>query len=112
MHIEITPETLLTQLGYPINDAMILQAERAIAATAGFDVFGKHILSLKDELAHYDGYIALSNSRDLLKIKSDSNNPQTIDAYLELLQKWSDKYKIKLENVEGTNTHYILGQYS
>ncbi len=112
MHIDITPETLLVQLGYPVNEAMLAQAERSISSTPNFDSFSKHILSLKDELAHYEGYIALSNSRDALKIKTDSNKKETIEAYSNLLQRWSNKYKVDLEQVSGTNTYYILGQNS
>ncbi len=109
MHIDITPENLLIQLGYPLNDALLTQMERAMRATNGFDTFSRHLLSLKDELARFDGYIALSNSRDLLKIKSDAAQPEEIEAYREVLQKWSDKYKVALEQVGTTNTYYLLG---
>ena len=109
MHIDITPENLLIQLGYPNNDALLTQMERTLAATSGFDAFSKHVLSLKDEIALFDGYIALSNSRDSLKIKSDATHPEEIQAYKDVLQKWADKYKVTLEQVGKTNTFYILG---
>ncbi len=109
MHIDITPENLLIQLGYPLNDALLAQMERAMHATNGFDAFSRHLLSLKDELARFDGYIALSNSRDLLKIKSDATQPEEIEAYRAVLQRWSDKYKVTLEQVGTTNTYYLLG---
>jgi len=110
MHINITPENLLIQLGYPLNEALLRQMERAIAATRGFDAFSRHLLSLKDEIARFDGYLALSNSRDLLKIKSDAATPEEIDAYREVLNKWAQKYKVTLEAVEGSNTYYLIGQ--
>jgi hypothetical protein len=110
MHIDITPENLLIQLGYPVNDAMLAQMERTLSGTSGFDTFSRHILSLKDEIAHLDGYIALSNSRDVLKIKSDAVQPDEVAAYRDTLEKWAHKYKVALEQVGTTNTYYILGQ--
>ncbi len=110
MHIEFTPENLLVQLGYPANSALIEQSERIIASTGNFNSFSRHLLSLKDELAHFDGYMAFSNSRDALKIKCDSTNSETLAAYTDTLKNWSEKYKVTLENVKGTNTYYILGQ--
>ena len=70
MHIEITPENLLIQLGYPANPVMIKQMEVIIANTEHFDTFSKHILSLNDELKHLNGFIAISNSTQYLKIKT------------------------------------------
>ena len=109
MHRDITPENLLIQLGYPVNDALLAQTERTLSATQGFDAFSRHLLSLKDEIARFEGYIALSNSRDVLKVKSDASNPEEIEAYRETLKKWADKYKVTLEQVGETNTFYILG---
>ena len=109
MHIDITPENLLIQLGYPVNDVLLAQMQRTLASTQGFDSFSKHLLSLKDEIARFEGYIALSNSRDVLKIKSDASHPEEIEAYKETLKKWADKYKVTFEQVGETNTFYILG---
>ena len=110
MHIHVTPENLLIQLGYPVNDATLAQMERTLAATKNFDAFSDHIFSLKDEIARYNGYIALSNSRDILKIKSDATHPEEIEAYRDALTKWSEKYKVTLEQVKDSNTYYILGR--
>ena len=111
MHIEITPENLLIQLGYQPTPALLKQMEAIIANTKNFDAFSKHILSLKDELEHFGGYIAMSNSSDHLKIKSDDPaKPEDIAAFEEVLQKWSSKYKVALQKVEGKPTYYILGQ--
>ncbi len=109
MHIDITPENLLIQLGYPVNDVLLEQMQHTLASTQGFDSFSRHLLSLKDEIARFEGYIALSNSRDVLKIKSDATYPEKIHAYKEALQKWANKYKVTLEQVGETNTFYILG---
>ena len=109
MHIDITPENLLVQLGYPLTDALLAQMKRSLEATPGFETFSRHLLSLKDEIARFDGYLALSNSRDVLKIKSDASRPEEIDAYKAVLKKWADKYKVSLEHVGKTNTYYLLG---
>jgi len=110
MHIEITPENLLIQLGYQPTPALLKQMESIMENTRNFDAFSKHILSLKDELQHFGGYIAMSNSSNYLKIKSDHSKAEDIAAFEEVLQKWSSKYKVALQKVEGKPTYYILGQ--
>ena len=52
MHLELTPEALLTQLGYTKTDKSIEQIKKTIANTKGFKNFSKHLLALHDELAH------------------------------------------------------------
>ena len=111
MHIDLTPEALLTQLDYPVNDHTMSQAKEAIANTEGFDNFSKHLLNLKDTLSHYDGIIALSNSQHYLKIKCEENNSaERIKAFREAAEKWGEKYKVKLQKVGTKPTYYIIGQ--
>ncbi len=110
MHIQLTPENLLIQLGYPVKEATLAQVERIINKTSGFDKFAKHILTLEDEVKRFGGIVALSNSKDYLKVKSDSTNPEEIKAFTDYLNHWSEKYKVTLEKVEGKNTFYIIGQ--
>jgi len=110
MHIDITPENLLIQLGYQTTPALMTQMETIIANTTGFDTFSKHILSLKDELAHKGGFIAMSNSSDYLKIKTDLTKAEDVAVFVDVLEKWSSKYKVTLKKVEGKNTFYIIGQ--
>ncbi len=110
MHIQITPENLLIQLAYPVKEATLQQVERIINNTDGFDKFARHILSLEDEIKRFGGIVALSNSKDYLKVKTDSKNPEEIEAFTEYIKHWAEKYKITLEKVESKNTFYILGQ--
>ncbi len=111
MHITLSPEALLTQLDYPINEHTLLQINEAIANTPGFDHFSKHLLSLKDAIFHCDGFIALSNSHDYFKIKCEENSAmETIETFSEISKKWADKYKVKIEKVGDKPTYYILGQ--
>ncbi len=109
MNIELTPETLLIQLGYPVKDATMAQIERIINNTPGFDKFAKHILTLNDEVKRFAGIVAMSNSKDYLKVKTDSTSPEEIEAFNDYLKQWAQKYKVALEKVEGKNTYYILG---
>ena len=109
MSIELTPENLLIQLEYPVKDATLAQLDRIIKNTNGFDKFAKHLISLNDEVKRFAGIVALSNSKDYLKVKCDSDKPEEIEAFTEIIKHWSDKYKIEIEKVDNKNTYYILG---
>ncbi len=111
MHLELTPEALLTQLGYTKTDKSVEQIKKTIANTRGFKNFSKHILALHDELAHLKGFIALSNSKDVFKIKGSPNTSKEIqEEFSELVNRWAKKYKITIEKVANKPTYYILGQ--
>lgn len=111
MQIDLSPEALLTQLGYGTSTQAIEQIKKAIDNTKGFENFSKHILSLHDELAHIKGVVALSNSKNVFKIKGSVDTSKEIQKeFTELVQHWSKKYKIELEQVENKPTYYILGQ--
>jgi hypothetical protein len=111
MDIDITPEALLTQFDYPVNNHTLAQIQKAIANTPGFDHFSKHLLSLKDTVSHYDGTIALSNSHHYFKVKCEENNTEeTIEAFREAVKKWGEKYKVALQKVGTKPTYYIIGQ--
>jgi len=110
MSIKADVENILIQLNYPVNDATKAQLERIIQNTPGFEKFAKHIFSLNDELKKIDATVAMSNSKDYLKIKSNSKDENEIQKFEELKDNWANKYKIKLQKVENKNTYYILGQ--
>jgi len=111
MHIELTPEALLAQLGYSQSEKSIEQIKRAISNTNGFKNFSHHLLSLHDELAHIKGVVALSNSKDVFKIKGSENTSKEIqNEFSELIKHWSEKYKVEIEQVGTKATYYILGQ--
>lgn len=111
MHIEMTPEALLTQFDYPVNDHTLAQIHKAIANTPGFNNFSKHLLSLRDALSHYDGIIALSNSHDYFKIKCEESNTEVvINTFREMVINWAQKYKVTLQIVGNKPTYYIIGQ--
>jgi len=112
MHIDLSPEALLTQLGYTPTEHSIEQMKKAIDNTKGFENFSKHLISLHDELAHLKGVVALSSSKDVFKIKGSTETSTAIqEEFNKLVKHWSQKYKIKLEQVGNKPTYYIIGQH-
>ena len=109
MNIKITPEMLLKQLNYTVNDSSMEQMETTIKNTKNFDKFSKHIISFNDNLKHMDGFIALSNHTEAFKIKSESQNDALIKEFHETVSKWADKYNISLETIPNKNVYYIIG---
>ena len=111
MDINLTPEALLSQLGYTKTEPSIKQMEQTINNTNGFNKFSKHILALHDQLAPLKGFIALSNSKDVFKIKHSSDVSTEIkEEFKNLVEGWAKKYKIELEKVAKKPTYYIIGQ--
>ena len=110
MHLDLTPEALLAQLGYTNNEQTLKQIKRIIANTKGFEKFSQHIPSFNDALAVEKGFIAMSNSEDYLKIKCEEDlNADNLSAFTALVEHWAEKYKLELKKVENKNTYYIIG---
>ncbi|WP_309497239.1 hypothetical protein [Sulfurovum sp.] len=110
MHLELTPEALLTQLGYTKTDQTLKQINDIIANTKGFEKFSQHIPSFNDALAVEKAFIAMSNSEDHLKIKCEEDpSADNLSAFNALVKHWADKYKLLIEKVDNKNTYYILG---
>lgn len=111
MTIELSPEAILSQLGYPSTEQTIRDMEQIIKNTNNFNHFSKHILSLHDNLAHIKGYIAMSNSVKHLKIKRGAElSDESANEFINIIESWAKKYKIRLEKVQNKPTYYILGQ--
>lgn len=111
MHLDLTPEALLAQLGYTKTEQTIKQMSDIMANTKNFEKFSHHIPSFNDALAVEKGYIAMSNSENYLKIKCKEDScADNLSAFQSLLNHWSDKYKLELERVQGKNAYYIIGQ--
>ncbi|OQX50428.1 MAG: hypothetical protein B5M46_00465 [Epsilonproteobacteria bacterium 4484_20] len=110
MHLDLTPEALLTQLGYTHNTQTLKQINDIIANTEGFEKFSPHIPSFNDALAVEKGYIAMSNSENYLKIKcNEDSTADNLSAFNALVDHWADKYKLELKKVDNKNTYYIIG---
>jgi hypothetical protein len=110
MHLDLTPEALLVQLGYPKSEQTLKQMNDIIDNTDGFAQFVQHLPSFNDALAVEKGYIAMSNSVPHLKIKCDEDvTADNLSAFEALVTHWADKYKLKLK-AANKNTYYIIGQ--
>ena len=110
MQIEVSPEVLLSQLGYAKNESSLKQAEQTMNQTKDFSKFSKHIISLNDHLKKMNAYIALSNSSDYLKIKCDENDADAIlEEFHTEVSHWADKYNVDLQKLDNKHVYYILG---
>jgi len=68
MHLDLTPEALLTQLGYTHNPQTLKQINDIIANTKGFEKFSPHIPSFNDALAVENDHWADKYKLELKKI--------------------------------------------
>ena len=110
MQIEVSPEVLLSQLGYEKNESSLKLAKQIMDRTKDFDKFSKHIISLNDNLKKMNAYVTLSNSSDYLKIKCDENDAnEIIEEFHEEVSHWADKYNVNLQKLEKKPGYYILG---
>ena len=111
MHLDLTPEALLTQLGYTKSEQTLKQINDIIINTKNFEKFSQHIPSFNDALAVEKGFIAMSNSEDHLKIKCEEDTgADNLSAFTTLVKHWAEKYKLELKQVANKNTYYIIGQ--
>lgn len=110
MQLDISPEVLLSQLGYAKSDSSLKQAEKIINSTKDFNKFSKHIISLNDHLKKMNAYVALSNSTEFLKIKCDDNDADEIlEEFHEEVANWSSKYNVEVKKLDKKPVYYILG---
>jgi len=102
-------DAMLTQLGYSPNEALIQQLKKIENNTIGYDKIQKHIMDLHDHLKVDNSYVALSNSNDYFKIKVESKTPEIAQEAHEKINRFSDKFKVKLNKLEKKETYYIIG---
>ena len=94
---------LLNQLGYNENDATAAQVKRILNNCDGLNL--SSIITLNDHLKPLGGFVAMSGSEDVFKIKNAGKTPDT----LNVIENWAEKNKINIKKVNET-THYILGK--
>ena len=116
MHLEITAEVLIKQLGFEVNESLLKKAQNVIDNTEGFDKFANHLISLNDFLKHVNGYIDFSNSYDYLKIVEEEASQEINTEFEDKVQSWANKYNIKLALADHTKqnhrkVYYIKGVY-
>jgi hypothetical protein len=102
-------EAMLTQLGYVPNDALIKQLAEIEKNTLGYEKIQKHVMDLHDHLKVYNSFVALSNSKNYLKIKVESPTQEIAEEAHEKIERFSEKFKVKLEKLENKKTYYIIG---
>ena len=95
---------ILKQLGY--NESDLNRLNTVEKNTPGFEKIKNHLISLNDKLKHTNSFVAFSNSVPHLKIKIDTDNIEFIKEAEEIIKKWAEKYKVKLERVKE-NVFYI-----
>ena len=112
MSIKANIENILIQFNYPVNDATTNQLENITKNTNQFFDFAQHLFTLSDDLKAVDAVVALSNSKDYLKLKSNSKIDSEIEKFNEIVDFWANKFKVTLEKVDNKNTYYIIGKNS
>ncbi|MDD3324687.1 MAG: hypothetical protein PHN38_06170 [Sulfurospirillaceae bacterium] len=105
----MTKDALLMQLDYAVSDSSLAHLQQVIDNTEGFEHIEKHLIALHDALKSHLSFVALSSSKDYFKIKNEAKGEEMVKEVEEMIQKWSQKYKITLEKVPNKNTYYVLG---
>jgi hypothetical protein len=105
----MTQEAILSQLGLIPNVALADQLARIEKNTHGFEKIVKHVMDLHEALKINESYVALSNSVDLFKIKIDATSKLSASEAMEKINHFADKFKVKLQKVEGKETFYVVG---
>ena len=102
-------KAMLIQLGYTPNEALVEQFKKIKQNTTGYEKIEKHIMDLNDHLKVENAYVALSNSKDYLKIKVESPTPEIAQEAHEKIKHFSEKFKVQVEKIPNKETYYILG---
>jgi hypothetical protein len=111
MHLDITPEVLVSQLEIGKTESSLEQVVKIIENTKEFHKFSKHIISLNDKLKHMHSFVTISNTVDYFKIKCDTEHEtaELIKEFTEEVLHWANKYHVELKKVENKDVYYIIG---
>ncbi len=101
-------KAFITQLGYDTNEHIIQQMNSILNKNGNITKLFNHLITLHDKLKHINGFIAMSNSDDVLKIKCENNSPELLAEFHEIVQKFKDKYKLNLKKLDHKEVYYIL----
>lgn len=107
--MQMTNEAILTQLDYTVTKSALEQLQRVIDNTHNFDQVQKHLISLHNQLKSHLSYVALSSTKDYFKIKNEAKTQDMQAEVNEMIQKWSNKYKITIQKVPQKETYYVIG---
>jgi len=95
---------LLNQLGYNENEATTAQVKRILNNCDGLNLAS--VITLNDHLKPFGGFVAMSGSEDVFKIKSTQEMKENV---LNVIENWAEKNKMNIKKINET-THYILGK--
>ncbi len=102
-------EATLNQLGYIPNEALLNQLEKIQKNTNEYEKIEKHIMDLHEHLKVDGSYVAMSNSKDYFKIKIEAFSQELEEEAHEKIRRFSEKFKIKVEQLKNKKTYYIIG---
>ena len=102
-------DAMFRQLGYSPNEALLSQLKKIEDNTIGYGKIQKHIMDLHDHLKIDNSYVALSNTNDYFKIKIESPSAEIAAQAHEKISHFSDKFKVKITQLEKKDTYYIIG---
>ena len=100
---------ILNKLGYSANDALTEQVKRILSNCDLNDTELSHLLDLHEKIFKFNGFVAISNSEDVFKIKCEGR-PSDIRNFNEIVTNWADKFKLKIRKIDGKETYYLLGR--
>lgn len=103
-------EKVLVGLGYNANEALINQVKQVIEECEFGQPDLDHIVNLHDKLHGVGGFVALSNSENVFKIKNETLNPTFLKEFNLSVHDWAEKYNFKVKKLDGKETYYITGK--
>ncbi len=103
---KISHEALLTQLGFRPNKQILNDLRRVLKSLSSSQDIIKHLVVLNDKIKHYGSSITLSSTTNYFKIKIP-NPSQELQSEID---RWADKYKVKLIKTTDSNNYYIAGR--
>ncbi len=101
---------ILSHFGYSANDGLTRQVERILSQCDLNDTDLSHLFSLHDKIDKFSGFVAISNSEDVFKIKCQATAPADIRNFNEIVIDWAQKYQLNIRKVAGKETYYLLGR--
>jgi hypothetical protein len=103
-------EKILYDINYPINEKTKEIINKSIKQVENdFEYVWSKIDVLKEKIAHVKGYVGFSNSGEGFKITydNDSVSDQISKEFYDIVNDWSNKYKIKLAYNYENEAFYI-----
>ena len=101
---------VLTSLGYTPNDALKAQVKRCIEE-AGLSVPDlDKIAELNEKIKTMGGYVVLSNSEDVFKIKCETSDITTLKEFNLAVYNWGQENGFKVKKLDGKEVFYIRGK--